>query len=508
MPGKGPMSDFLKIYEKFKTVSAERGLIAEDDAVLAAVSGGRDSTAMLLLLAKLREEREDLFISVFHYNHCLRGEESNGDERFVKGLAEKLRVDYFSGRGDVAKYAADNKLSVETAARELRYSALRDCAAGIEKWLGKKVKIAVAHTAEDRAETVFLNIVRGSSVEGLEGIKYVNGDIIRPILDLTKDEVETVCAELGQDYRTDSTNFERIGKRNVLRLDVFPYIDKKMDCDTKERLLSLSKLAATDADYLAKETDRVYSDCTKACENGDVELLPEKICALHPAIRSRVLRKAISLTGDGKGFFPYRDCVSFGSEPLERLTAWLGCGKGTLELGKGTFCVSKGDRYFLTLRPGKKVPGTNPLPVEISLPSAGTANVPLGDGGSLEIRIAPGKEQLKIALEQATASGENEAVFDLDVLLETMSKRGGQLLLRAPEEGDRIRPIGASGGKSLGKFLTDKKIGPADRSSVRLIALGKDVVHVFEVRRSDIAPVTEETVNGVIFALKKAETEI
>ncbi len=491
------MADFLKIYEKFKTITAEMRLIGENDAVIAAVSGGRDSTALLLLLKRLASEKKDLYVAAFHFNHCLRGAESDGDEAFVKKLSEDWKIDFYSERGDVKGYAEKNKLSLETAARDLRYGALNRCAEKIRGATGKNVKIAVAHTAEDRAETVFLNIVRGTSTEGLEGIKYVNANVIRPLLDLKKDDVETVCKEFGSGYRTDSTNFMRIGKRNVARLDVFPYINGKMNCDITERLLSLSKLAAADADFISKEADKAFEKGVKVI-GGDVELFPEILKELHPSVRSRIVRKAISLA-EKDGERPYRDCVSVTADMVERTAGFINGGSGVLELGKGVYCTGSAGRYVITCnKPAERNEG---MPeIQVTVPEYGQSfTVKTEDGGELRVSVIGGAD-IEKAVREASESGESIAVFDAEELRKMISETG--LKLRCPREGDRIRPFGTGGGKSLGKFLTDKKIRGSERGKIRLLAAGNNVIHVFGVRRSDSAPVTESTRSCAVFELK------
>ncbi|MBP5312060.1 MAG: tRNA lysidine(34) synthetase TilS [Clostridia bacterium] len=499
------MTDFLKIYDKFKSAAAGMKLISEGDAVLAAVSGGRDSVALLLLLKKLAADLPDLYIGVFHYDHSLRGRESDGDALYVNDLAKRLKLPFFSEKGDVAKYASENKLSLETAARELRYKAMRNAALSIANETGRTVKTAVAHTSEDRAETVFLNIVRGTSVDGLEGIRYRNGDIIRPLLDLTKEDVETVCRESGENYRTDSTNFERIGKRNIARLDVFPFIDKAMDCNITERLLSLSKLSAEDSDYLTAEADRVFPDCVEISEKGDAVLSAGRITALHPSISSRVIRKAISLVENSEGKKPFKDCVSVSTDMVVRAEGFICGGRGILELGKSVYCVGNGPEYYLTSNRPKGTTETPDIFAEIPPVMEGvrlfTWETDGGKTAVLTVRTLAGA-LVKEALKKSIGGGETAAAFDLDELTKLAEEKGGTLTVRNPGTGDRIRPFGLDGSKTLGKFLTDRKIPAARRSGVVILALGKEVLHVFGVRRSGIAPVTENTSRCLCLELK------
>ncbi|HIS67540.1 MAG TPA: tRNA lysidine(34) synthetase TilS, partial [Candidatus Scatomorpha merdipullorum] len=186
--------------------------------VLCAVSGGADSVYLLHKCCELRAAK-GLSVCAAHYNHCLRGEESERDERFVRALCEELGVELKAGRGDVAAYARENKLGIEEAARKLRYEFLERAA----DELGCEM-ILTAHNADDNAETMLMALARGAGPRGLAGIPPVRGRVARPMLDVTRAEIERYLAENGFEYVEDSTNASTDYTRNRIRKLVMPVL--------------------------------------------------------------------------------------------------------------------------------------------------------------------------------------------------------------------------------------------------------------------------------------------
>lgn len=196
----------------------EESLFESGDRVICAVSGGADSVAMLHCLYSLKEEL-DIHLSAAHYNHGLRGEEAQRDADFTLRFCEKLGVRCHVGSGDVADFAKKEGKSTELAAREMRYAYLQslDCH-----------KLATAHTADDNTETVLLHLLRGSGLRGLGGIPPKRGKIVRPLLSLTRQEIEDYLREQGIDYVTDSSNEQDFCRRNRLRHRVIPLLKEEM----------------------------------------------------------------------------------------------------------------------------------------------------------------------------------------------------------------------------------------------------------------------------------------
>ncbi len=194
-----------------QTIEA-RGIFQPDDLILVALSGGADSVALLLVLRDLGYKVEAL-----HCNFQLRGEESLRDEQFVSTLCQHLDVPIHIKHFDTRAYAKDNKVSIEMAARDLRYAWFREQAARLHAQA-----IAVAHHRDDQAETLLLNIIRGTGLRGMAGMKYRNDLICRPLLDVSRTDILDYLSVKGQDHVTDSTNLEREALRNRIRLDILP----------------------------------------------------------------------------------------------------------------------------------------------------------------------------------------------------------------------------------------------------------------------------------------------
>lgn len=190
-------------------------LIPSGTSVLCALSGGTDSVCLLHLLSR----RTDITLSAAHFNHCLRGDDSDGDEQFVRTLCEELNVPLTVGRGNVAEYATQEGLSIEEAARTLRYRFLEETA----ERLGCDL-IATAHNAEDNAETVLWNLIRGAGLTGLGGIPPRRDKLVRPLLSVSRQELTAYLAQHSLPHRDDPTNEETVYTRNRLRHQVLPLL--------------------------------------------------------------------------------------------------------------------------------------------------------------------------------------------------------------------------------------------------------------------------------------------
>ncbi len=206
-------------------------MIKKNDKVLVALSGGADSVALLHVLNSIKE-KYNLTLYACHVNHNLRGKESLRDENFVKALCDELNIELFVKSVDVLSLSKESKTSVELCGRNVRYAYFSD----LSSKLG--AKIATAHTASDNVETVLYNIARGTSITGLCGIKPVRGNIIRPLIFCTREEIESYCKENGLNYVTDSTNLTDDYTRNNIRHNAVP-VFKSLNpdlCDSVSRM--------------------------------------------------------------------------------------------------------------------------------------------------------------------------------------------------------------------------------------------------------------------------------
>ncbi len=263
------------IREKFLSYSKKYAMLPPGCRVLSACSGGADSTALLHLLCSLPE----IEVVCAHFNHRLRGEESQRDAIFVRNICASLGVECVCGEADVAAYAAEHRQSIETAARALRYEFLEETAA--QRHCDR---IATAHHAEDNAETVLLNLIRGAGTRGLCGIPPVRGKIVRPLLNATRGEILDYLSENGLAFAEDSSNALDDCARNRVRHRILPLLAEE-NPSAIDHIASAAELLSQDEEYLSACAERFVEERVK--ENS----LPiPAFLALPEAIGARVLR--------------------------------------------------------------------------------------------------------------------------------------------------------------------------------------------------------------------------
>ena len=266
----------LSIIEKYN-------MLPPGTRVLCAVSGGADSVCLLHLLTSMREER-DITVLAAHFEHGLRGEESREDAAFTQNLCSELGVFCAVGQGDVKGYAEENRLGTEEAARKLRYAFLEQAA----DELGCS-RIATAHTLNDNAETMLMNLCRGSGTAGLAGIPPVRGRIVRPLLLVTREEVEAYLGNHGLEHREDSTNRDDAFTRNRIRHQLLPLLESFNP--------SFVKTAGKTAELLREDENCLSQMAEQFLEDHPLSagISVEDLLALPKAVAGRVIR---DLTGD------------------------------------------------------------------------------------------------------------------------------------------------------------------------------------------------------------------
>ncbi len=480
------------LWGRFKSQVTARSMVEHGDTVVVAVSGGPDSTALLHLLWRLAQEPGWRFrVWVAHLDHGFRGAESAADAEAVRELAARLRLPASIARIDAAGEIRRRRLSKQAGARDLRYAFLRRVAA-----LAGARRIALGHTADDQAETVLLNLLRGTGPTGLAGIPPVRDEFIRPLLSWWREEIITYLEENGLQARTDRTNLEPVYARNRVRLKLLPELQSTYNPRIKEELIRLAAMAASENELLealAAEARRGVwlvarvdgSECRDgqdvgAPEVGDVSpaavvrIDAARLAVLPVALQRRVLRQAAEATLGPGG------AVSF--EALERLrslavgmAAYVARHAGKeLELGAGlrARAATNGPLIELTRvsaesqaqSPSRVADALTPLPV----PGKAT----LWPGGprvlARELTWDPSFDPRKAAADPRTAA------IDLDKVRFPLWVR-----LRCP--GDRFRPLGAGGAQKLKEFFIDHRVPAGLRDKTPLVVSGpggEDIIWV------------------------------
>lgn len=228
----------------------------------AAVSGGADSVALLLLLTELRAEL-GLVVSAVHFNHRLRGKASDSDERFVAKLAEKLGITLHVGRGDVAAKAKRERANLEDAARRARYAFFARLAGQ-----GVVDVIATAHTMDDQAETVLAHMLRGTGIAGLAGIHPVAGCVVRPLLGVRRADLRAYLRGRRQSWREDATNQDIAKNRARMRKKLLPMLEKQFNPAVVEHLAALADRAREQASFIDNLASHAFETHVKMTENG------------------------------------------------------------------------------------------------------------------------------------------------------------------------------------------------------------------------------------------------
>ena len=415
------------------------------DTVLAALSGGADSTALLLCLRELLQEGKIRGLFAAHLNHGIRGESAMRDQRFCESLCERLSIPIATQTVDVPAYAKEHRQSLEQAARDVRYAFLEQARLSFDASV-----IATAHHRDDQAETLLLNLIRGSGTTGLGGMKPRNGVIIRPMLRVAREEILAFLAEAGEAYCEDETNAEQTAARNRIRGELLPLL-KTFNPAIAQTLCKTAELLAADEALLERLADEAEEEIVL-----DRGLDKRRLAALPLPIRSRIVRKRL-LALDG----------SVSEADIRRVLALSNAQTGTVIELAGGFSAWTDARALFT--------GRYPRPAQYEVPFAPQGETHTPDGVWKSERVDSWRKP------------ENgwEAYLDL-------AKLPKDLVVRTRRAADRFFPFGAPGEKKLSDVLTDKKI-PKERRDIPLLCAGNQVYYAGGLTVSEHAKVTPDT---------------
>lgn len=443
--------------------------------ILAAVSGGPDSLALVHALAQLRDALS-IRLYAAHLDHDLRPAESAADAEFVREAMHDLRVPLFSERVDVGTYRKERRLSVEDAARQVRYRFLARVAGQIEA-----DAVAVGHNLDDQAETVLMHILRGSGLAGLRAMtsvyrRSVDGvplTVFRPLLRIPKADTVAYCAENGLSPRFDESNLSEDMTRNRIRLSLMPRL-KDYNPAIADSLGRLAESVSHDLDFIALAVDKAAADVITLDATG-VMLDRSAFTDLHPAIQRHLLRRAVeTVAGDASDleFAHIEEMVRLMAGPAGKRTRLPGM--VTLEVDHNRAYLSAGEGQagvlpeFERSRVGFRVPGD-------VIAGAWTVSARMVSGA--EISSSP-VDRLGLRLVER---------FDADAL-------GSELYVRTRQQGDAFRPLGMDSEKSLAGFMKDAHVPGRWRDRLPLVVNASDeVAWVVGWRIADWAKITDDT---------------
>lgn len=445
-------------------------------AIVAGVSGGPDSVALLCILKSLKERNDiNCGIYAFHCNHHLRPGVCDEEAEQVKQLCRDLGVDLKVIDFDCAGFAEINHVSEETAGRLLRYEAFEQYARALEEKTGSEVRIAVAHHKDDIAETMMMNLFRGSGLEGLVNPKIISGRIIRPLLCLKKSELTDYLDSKGIRYAVDQTNLTTQGTRNTWRNEFLPAIGRYYNDDPAVPLTRTYGFLADDLDYISKASGEAYLSAIKYLSGYPV-LSVEKIRNLHPALRSRVIRLLWHET-----FGNLTDFEEVHMTGCTSLISHASTGEMTLDMSFGRKVFRHGDLFaFINADREEELAGKiagdmgffisgTPLNIEISLPDI------TSDGNyCIEIPDSALKLRAQIIENKGNIEYNNYSWFcPMDVI------REGRLTLgncSGTGTGFRMRRAGSAGSKEIIRLMTDLKIPASARKNIIFVGINGDIL--------------------------------
>lgn len=441
-------------------------LISGGDCVLAAVSGGPDSVALLAVLIRLADTLGIERITVVHFDHRLRGDESDEDREFVRALARSAGLDFRCGAADVRAIALGRRISVEMAARECRRSFFLETASELGGG-----KIALGHTADDQAEEVILRILRGTGPAGIQAMSpSAENGIIRPLLFATRDAVLGYLSECGMEFRNDSTNFTPSCQRNFLRLKIFPLLRAAFHSQITQTITRCADLVREEESWWTCQIQNLWADICLELSGGRCALHFDRIKQLHPALVRRILRLAVSRT---KG-----DLSGVGLAHIEPAVELVFSGKTgkSVQIPGDIEVVRHGAKLLIRSRRCAASEGPSDEVLRICEPGRY-----LFGKFSFEFRF-----QDEVKSSYAADSSPDCASMDSD-------KLKWPLELRFRRKGDRFRPLGMSGSKKLQDFFTDRMVPREERQKVPLLCDEEKICWVAGMRMDDRVKVEAHT---------------
>jgi tRNA(Ile)-lysidine synthase len=439
------------IEEDFRATLRRHALIKKGDHVVIGLSGGPDSVCLFHLLLSIAQSKQ-LTLHPVHINHGFRPDAADDDQTYVEALAASQGISCRTFIYDCNRIAMEKKISSEEAGRRVRYDSFALVADEIAKTGVAKehIKIAVAHHLNDQVETVLFRLLRGTGTDGLAGMEYCRDNgagvaIIRPLLDVKREDIEIYCQTHDLAPCTDLTNNQPLYTRNKIRLELIPYIKDHYNSNFEEAILRLCKIAGDDKTYLGKIADLAFDELLRNVEPLRCALDGAGLRELAPSIRSRVLFKALESIG-------------------------LPSGVGYVHMEQAEDLLEEGKTSSKMNFPGGVVMKITYDTVELYKQSE-----------DKETKPKPPKLKVRIFNIEDHINKPNAAVFDLDLFLEEYAYLVDPISLivaRSREPGDFIVLPGVGGRKRIQDFMVDLKVPKDLRDGVYIVAIGNEILWI------------------------------
>lgn len=459
------------IFEKVLSTINKHELIQKGDKIVVGLSGGPDSVCLLHILSRLKDEL-DLEIYAAHLNHQIRGIEAQKDAFYISKLCEEMGITFFIKSINVPEYCEKNGVSIEEGARKLRYEMFYEI-----KNNTRANKIAIGHNLNDQAETILMRMMRGTGLQGLKGIEYIrDGVIIRPILDIERNDIEEYCKQNKLNPRIDKTNLESIYTRNKIRLELIPYMKDNFNSNIIESIVRMGNSLRSDNDYIESEALIKFKEVSNI-KSDSVEINLKPYINLHNSMKVRILRNSIKHILGDTNFIDQRhidDIIELEDESkIDKV----------INLPRGIYVYRKKNSIILT----NKEIVIEEIEFCYNIPSNGFIKVK-------EIGTIIETQVVSIDKYKRSKSDKLCKWFDFN-------KIKGGIVVRNRRSGDKIKLSGGS--KKIKDLFIDIKIPKEDRCKVPVIADDQGILSVGNFRNSENYKIDEETKEVLKVSFKK-----
>ncbi|GLX71458.1 tRNA lysidine(34) synthetase TilS [Paenibacillus glycanilyticus] len=466
-----------KLLTEMMKYAANEQLWSKGDRIVAAVSGGPDSMALLYLLC-LAARQEQLTIIAAHVNHGFRKEASLQEAEVVRQFAAELGVSFEMIELDMPAYIEETGINAQSASREKRYAFLHETA---HKY--GATAIALAHHADDQAETVLMRVIRGAGLTGLAGMaakrQEKNVELIRPLLRMNKSDIVRYCDGHSIPYCLDSSNNERYYFRNIVRLDVIPYLSQ-FNPQLSHSLRRIADVAGAEDEWMEHEGQRLLASLVTSTPD-ECKLDAGALSGLHVALQRRLIKLILNyLSKDAEiASFDAIETMRLAASPKAPST-WR------YDAGSGVRCI----REYSSIRWVRVLNASDrPSPYAYSIPH---------DSGKVTI-AAGGRRFYVERLKRGDAvkpAGRNEVCFDADSIAFPLTVRNRQ-------PGDRIQVLGLNGSKKVQDMFVDEKIAPSEREAYPLLVDAEgQLLWIPGIRRSSHALTGHETTDFLFIRME------